>query len=418
MEEGRRKENAAVSGSEPAPVGRRALLIAPQPWFAWRGSPIRVAFDALALTRAGWRVDLLVMPFGEDRPMPGVTLHRSPNPWGIRGLSIGPSAGKALLDVSLFRAAVRLARERRPAVVHGIEEAGAMAAVIARRIGARSIFEKHSDPASYRRGPLRNAVMWAYGRLERWAVRRTDATIGTGPALVEQARAACPGHPVYHIFDIPSSLVEADPARVAEARARLGAREDEVWAIYVGSFAAYQGIELLFESIPRVCRAERRARFAIVGGSPSEIAERQAALAAAGVNEAVRFLGHIPPDDLPQYLAAADLLLSPRIAGRNTPLKLLDYLKAGRAIVATDTEANRLILNEELAELAAPNPEAFAAAIRRLASDPARRAALGERGGRLIRERYNFDEFARRLRACYDDVSGPARPGASEPPWT
>ena len=50
--------------------------------------------------------------------------------------------------------------------------------------------------------------------------------------------------------------------------------------------------------------------------------------------------------ELADYLAAADILLSPRLGSVNTPLKLLDYLKAGRAIVATATAANRMVVGE------------------------------------------------------------------------
>ena len=180
----------------------------------------------------------------------------------------------------------------------------------------------------------------------------------------------------------------------------------------MGSFAVYQGIDLLFSAIPRVIKANAQARFAIIGGSAAEIECRKQELARVGVGNAVQFLGLIPPDDLPNYLAAADILLSPRIAGANTPLKLLDYLKAGRAIVATDTPANRLLLDEHTAELCAPNAEAFAAAILRLAADPSRRGALAQAGARLVRDQYHFAEFARRLVACYDTVLSRVNPPA------
>ena len=97
-------------------------------------------------------------------------------------------------------------------------------------------------------------------------------------------------------------------------------------------------------------------------------------------------------------------MLSPRLAGINTPLKLLDYLKAGRAIVATDTEANRLILDERTAVLAEAEPSAFADAILRLISDDALRDTLARAGRRLIDETYNFGEFTRRLGACYESL--------------
>ena len=388
----------------------RILLISPQPFFQWRGSPLRVRFDAQALAELGYAVDLLVMPVGADLPLPGVTLHRAANIIRAKNLPIGPSLPKAILDLALYFKAAALARRHRYAVIHGIEDAGPIAAVLARRHGARMIFEKHSDPASYKKGFLRNLVMAAYRRVERFSIRRADAVIGTGPALVEQARALAPGKPVHHIFDIPSSLVEADPARAAAARARLNLPGDAVLALYVGSFAVYQGLDLLFRSLPAALAADPRLQVAIVGGSPAEIAARRRELAAGGGAERVHFPGHIPPDDLPHLLAAADILLSPRIAGRNTPLKLLDYLKAGRAVVACDNPANRLILDESNARLVAPEPAAFAGGIAALAADAGLRERLGAAGRRLYLDTYNYDRFKQRLAAAYAQLPGTAAP--------
>ena len=384
----------------------RVLLISPQPFFQWRGSPLRVRFDAQALAELGFDVDLLVMPVGEDRQIPGVTLHRAPNFIRAKSLAIGPSVPKALLDVALYFKASALARRRRYHVIHGIEDAGPIAAVLARRHGAKMIFEKHSDPASYKKGFLRNCVMAAYRRVERFSIRRADAVIGTGPALVEQAQALAPGKPVHHVFDIPSSLVEPDPVLVRQARERLGLPPGAVLALYVGSFAVYQGIDLLFQAIPLALRKNPNLFFAVIGGSPAQVGVRQTALMDLGLADRVLFPGHVHPDELPHLLAAADVLLSPRIAGGNTPLKLLDYLKAGRAIVACDNPANRLIVDETTARLVAPDSAAFAAGIVALAGDAALRERLGAAGRELHRTTYNYAEYRRRLAAVYARLLG------------
>lgn len=379
----------------------RVLLISPQPFFQWRGSPLRVRFNAQALAELGYGVDLLVMPVGDDLAIPGVALHRAPNYIRAKNLPIGPSAAKALLDVSLFFKAAALARRNRYAVIHGIEDAGPIAAVLARRHGAKMVFEKHSDPASYKQGFVRNLVMAAYRRAERFSILRADAVIGTGPALVEQAKQIAPGKPVHHVFDIPSSLVEPDPEKTRVARERLGLPPGAVLALYVGSFAVYQGIDLLFRAIPLALRQNPDLHFAVVGGSPEQVSLRQTELMDLGFAERVLFPGHIHPDELPHDLAGADILLSPRIAGGNTPLKLLDYVKAGRAIVACDNPANRLILDDSSARLVAPTPDAFAAGIAALAADAPLRQRLGDAGHRLYLSTYNYARYKQRLGDAY-----------------
>lgn len=365
----------------------------------------------LALSQLGYEVDLLTLPFGDDRDVPGVRILRVSNVCGLKDIPIGPSIWKLPFDAKLYLRARRLIKDRCYDVIHAVEDAGFIAVPLARRSGAKLLFEKHSDPGSYRKRGLRNVVMWAYSRVEAFTIRQADAVIGTGPGLVEQARRVAPDKPVHHIFDIPSSLVEPDAARVRALRAELLQQSDEVLMAYVGSFAVYQGIELLFAAIPEVIRRAPRARFMIIGGTPMEIQERIEWLNKNGAGHAVKFLGKIPPDELPNYLAAADVLISSRIAGANTPLKLLDYLKVGRCILATDNAANRQILNDESAFFVKPDVDSFAAGLAELAGDEARRERLAAKGKTLVRDIYNFAEFKRRLKIVYDELAAdPACP--------
>lgn len=391
----------AETVAERNPIARQVLLISPQPFFQWRGSPIRVGFNAMALAQSGREVDLLTLPIGEDRQMEGVRLIRVANPLGLRNIPIGPSWGKIVFDILLFLHGLRLIRRKRYDVIHGIEEAGMIAVILGRLAGCRVLFEKHSDPFSYKKGVLRNVLLRVYAAVEKSTVRRAAAVIATGPGLVRQVEEMGSGTPVFHIFDIPSSLVEPDPERVRRVRRALVRDEDEVLLTFVGSFAVYQGVDLLLAAVPEVVRRRPRARFLIIGGTEAEITERRERLRWEGVGEAVMFPGRIPPDELPDYLAASDILLSPRVSGVNTPLKLLDYLKVGRPVLATDVEANRLILDRNTAVFAGPNAPSLAQAMIGLVDDAPARARLGEAGRRLYDTRYNFQEFAARLAACY-----------------
>ncbi len=379
----------------------RVLFISPQPFFQWRGSPIRVAFNVQALRELGFDVDLLTLPIGEEKDIPGVRVMRVGNPFRVKNVPIGPSLHKAFFDVLLLSKGLRLARRGGYDVIHGVEEAGAVGVLVAHRGRSRLVYEKHSDPASHRKGGLKDLVLSLYARVERFTARCADAVIGTGEGLVRQVASFAPDTPGYHIPDIPSSLVEATAEGTARVRAELQQHANELLITYVGSFAVYQGVDLLFASIPEVVRRHPEARFIVIGGSPAQIDERRRQLAVDGAEGAVTFVGKVPPDVLPDYLAASDILLSPRLSGVNTPLKLLDYFKAGGAIVATDVEANRLILTEETAILTNPEPSAFAKGICALLSDGERRTALSARGRSLIDETFNFGEFKHRLGECY-----------------
>ena len=139
----------------------------------------------------------------------------------------------------------------------------------------------------------------------------------------------------------------------------------------------------------------------IVGGSDDEIAHYQKQLKSQGVSDQVIFLGKIHPDKLPTYLSASDILLAPRKSGVNSPLKILDYFKAGAAIVATNTKANQRLLNDENSVLCEFSQDAFAQSILDLSASPEKRKALGEKAYELYQSTYNFKEFSKQVETVY-----------------
>ncbi len=386
----------------------RILFISPQPFFQWRGSPIRVKYNLQALCQLGYEVDLVTLPFGEDVEIEGLKIHRvSPIP-GVRQLPIGPSFPKLLFNVKVMAKVRALVQERDYALIHAVEESAFFNSGLAGKKGIPFVYEKHSDPASYRKGGLRNLIMDGYSRMERVSMKRASAVIATGAGLADAVKAQVPETPCRHIFDIPSSMEDPSEEQVAQQAKALRQQEQEVLATYVGSFAVYQGIDLLFSAIPSACKQAAALRVIIVGGSDSEIAERKAQLAQAGVEDRVTFLGKMPPEKLSAVLTASDILLSPRVSGHNTPLKVLDYFKAGRSIAATDTEANRLILDEATAKFAAPEAAAFADMLATLAQDAGEREHLARAGRQLIEDTYNFKVYRDSIGELYSQVLAPS----------
>lgn len=385
-------------------MNEKILLISPQPFFQWRGSPIRVAFNVQALTELGYEIDLLTLPIGEDKKIEGVRVIRVANPFRLLDIPIGPSLAKVFFDLLLLLKGIALCLKNRYDVVHGIEEAGFIGAILAKLIGARVIFEKHSDPYSYKKGMLKNMVLRAYAAVEKLSVKMADAVICTGPGLVRQVEKMGTGTRTFHVFDIPSSLVECNEGKVAEVGRQLRTKEDDVLVTFVGSFALYQGVELMFAAIPDVLDHCPQARFVVIGGSEAEIRTQKTHFADLGLSSRVNFLGKIAPDLLPNYLRASDILLSPRASGVNSPLKILDYMKAGRAIVATDIPSNRLVLSSNNALLMHSSPVDFARGISILVQDRQKREAMGVVNHEAYTSKYNFDHYRELLSSCYATV--------------
>jgi len=384
---------------------KRVLFIASKPFFPWRSSCIRAGHDLLALAQLGYEVDFLTVPIGSHHPIPAVRLLRVPNILFARNLPEGASLRKFVFDLLLLAYGAVLVLRNRYAVVHGLDDGGVVAWAVGRLGRCAVVFEKHADTSHGVGGVWRRFLARIYQRAESFVLRRADTAIGAGPELVPAMQAMGCGSRACRIPDIPSSLDTPPDAHVAECRARLTRHVDDLLVTYVGSFASFQGLDVLFGAIPRVCAEDSRVHFVVVGGATGEIARQQRVLGRKGLPHAVTFLGRVTPSELAAVLAASDILVAPRLEGAVAPMKVLDYLQSGTAIVATDRPANRDVLTPDVAELTLPTPDAFADGILALCRNPARRYELGQRGRERIAQTHRFEPFRDSLRCCYDYVT-------------
>ncbi len=142
-------------------------------------------------------------------------------------------------------------------------------------------------------------------------------------------------------------------------------------------------------------------RFVLAGGRPEQIEQARAQARAQGVGDGVVFAGQRPAEEIPEYLDAADVLVSPRSHGTNTPLKIYQYLRSGRPIVATRLLTHTQVLDDEVSFLTVATPEGFAAGILAALTDPARAHEVGERARRLAETKYSYEAYLNRTRqAC------------------
>ncbi len=388
----------------PRDTGRRALVVAPQPFYTDRGTPIAVRYVLEALSQLGWQADLLTFPCGLDIAIPNVRIVRVANPLGFKEVPIGFSLPKLALDGLM---AVRLRGVlRRGAydVVHGVEE-GAL--LLTAQIGgagpalvydmASSLPEQLAQKRLFRLRPLRASLR----AIERRAVRRAGCVICSA-GLEAHVGQVSPETPC-RTWRFPATPPAVGEGRRQALSRELGIGPDDRVLLYGGSFAPYQGVDLLLGALPRIVAAHPEALLVLVGATDE--AETRRCLAAASPAAArLRVLARRPREEIATLTTLAHILLSPRRYGGNLPLKIFDYLAAGRPIVATDIPTHRSVLDERLARLVAPTADGLARGIIDLLDDPERAWALGEAGHRFAVEALSWDAF----RALIADIYGTA----------
>jgi hypothetical protein len=168
----------------------RILLLAPQPFYEDRGTPIAVALVLKVLSERGADVDIVTYHEGRDLDLPHVTLHRIPRLPLVRGIRPGFSCKKLLCDVFVVLTAVRLAARRRYDLVHAVEEAVFVALLLKRLFGLPYVYDMDSSLAQQltERLPFLRPAIRGFAACERLALREATAVVPVCETLAEVAR--------------------------------------------------------------------------------------------------------------------------------------------------------------------------------------------------------------------------------------
>jgi glycosyltransferase involved in cell wall biosynthesis len=207
-------------------------------------------------------------------------------------------------------------------VVHAVEEAAHLIAPFTRLFRVPLVMDVDSsipDQLRYSGFAARGPVLWLAEALERHALRHSAAAITVCASLTDGVKARAPGLPVFQVEDPP--LVEpgvAPPPDAVEALRRDLTLGPWPVVLYSGNFEPYQGVELLLDALALVPHVQ----VLLMGGGPADVARMKAEARGRGVGERCVFSGQRPPSDLPEFLALADVLASPRAKGQNTPFKI------------------------------------------------------------------------------------------------
>jgi glycosyltransferase involved in cell wall biosynthesis len=393
----------------------RILMISPQPFFESRGAPFCVYQHIKALSTLGYEVDLVTYSIGQDVQLPGLRILRAPALPFLRSVKPGPSLAKFPLDLLLFlRAFWQLSRHRdgRYTYLHAHEEAGLLGIVLGKLFGCKHLYYMHSDLSQVVTSSdfTRNRfLLRCVEAVQTFMLRKANAVITFYPEIEEAAKRTAPGQQVYMILPpaVDEELPPANEDEVARLREALQLGDGPI-LLYTGTLEQYQGIDILLRSIATVRAEFPEARYVIVGGRSEQVEALQRLASELGVVESVRFVGQRPLEEMPGYMALADVLLSPRSKGTHTPLKLYTYLRSGKPMLATNILAHTQILTPEVAWLVDPTPEGLAQGTLELLRHPERAQALGKHAQQVAEREYSWPAFLEKNRQVYSEFMGVA----------
>jgi glycosyltransferase involved in cell wall biosynthesis len=388
----------------------KILVLAPHPFFQARGTPLAVRTVLEFLGARGHQVDVLTLHEGEDVAIPNTRIFRIPRvPW-INGIRPGFSLKKVLCDAVMFVSCMRMIRRTRYDLIHAVEESAFIAAAARAVSGVPYIYDMDSSLAEQmvEAYPLLQRVLPLLRYCESVAVRQSLGVLTVCAALEDVAHGHDPGKPVGRVED--SSLLP--PPRPVGING-TGPIPDAVLrdgpiAMYVGNLERYQGIDLLLEGFRHTLLKVPQASLVIVGGREEDIRRYSAVADRLGILARVHFLGPRPVSLLPELLRQADVLVSPRLKGLNTPMKIYSYLDSGTAVLATRLRTHTQVLDDRTAYLVDPEPGPLGAGLAELLSDEPLRRRLAAHAKAYAQEEFTPEAARRKLGMFYDDMEAKA----------
>ncbi len=377
---------------------------------------------ATDLRAEGWQVDVLA-PHAADalrhEVMNGVKVRRFRYLLPVSQQTVAYGGGALInlreskmnwvkvpfLVLAELMVALRMLGGRRYAIVnaHWILPQGFVAALAGRITGTPIVTTVHGGDVFDLQGSL-------LGRFKRWALRRARVVTVNSSATEAVTRKLDPTAAISRI-PMGAETTPADQDRTAEIRA-AHRRSGGPLVVFVGRLVTEKGVGDLIRAMAIVRKTHSEATLMIVGSGQDQ--PTFAALCAElGLNDSVVFTGWVGPDEVPSYMAAADVFVGPSKTSatgwqEGLGLVFLEAMAAGTAVIATESggivdivrhEETGLLVSEE-------SPEQIAAAIIRLHSDDDLRASLTGNGAELVHEAYTRQASARAFANLFDSVSG------------
>ena len=381
----------------------KILLLAPHPFYQERGTPIAIDLLVQTLSERGDEVDILTFHEGEDRSYENVTIHRINPILGIKGISPGFSVKKLYCDVILFFKMIAMLQKQSYDLIHGVEESATLAMLykpfskVPYVYDMDSVITEQLLEKSHKFKPVVPLVRFFEAR----TIKYSQAVVAVCQAIADHAHRYKQDN-VFLLKDI--SLISNDDATNKVDDLRQFTEDDTKIGLYIGNLEGYQGIDLLIDTLSELKSKRNDICLLIIGGKPDDIDHYTARAEILGLAQMIKFIGPRPIADMGAYMQQADFLLSPRIKGTNTPMKVYSYLGSAVPVLATALPTHTQVMNDDIAFLSAATAKDFASVMIELVSSPALAQQKATNARDFIQAHHSRQAFAKTVDLIYDQI--------------
>jgi PEP-CTERM/exosortase A-associated glycosyltransferase len=365
----------------------------------------------------GWDPILLTTPRYQPSPADHETIddqifHRS------KQVHVSAPALRELAEMQeTKRRLAEIIRTEQPDILHAHSPVlNALPAISAgRRFGLPVVYEVRAfwEDAAVDHGTARGGgPRYRISRLlETYALKRVERVI----ALCEPLRAEIMARGISseRVSIVPNAV---DPAFLVLpsvenycVRERLGISSQTVVLGFIGSFYAYEGLDLLLEAVPVLIQRIPQLLVLLVGGGPDEERLRRI-VRELSIERFVRFTGRVHHQEVASYCSVVDVFVFPRrrirLTDLVTPLKPLEAMAQSKPVIASNVGGHcELIRDSDTGYLfAADDANALAAKVEAVIANVADRARVALNGRKFVEKERTWDVVVQRYASVYSQL--------------
>ena len=329
------------------------------------------------------------------------------------GLTALPGLNQWALMKRLEARLLEVATQLRPQVLHAHSPVlNAVPALrVGRKLGIPVVYEVRAfweDAAVDHGTTTEKSLRYALTRrLETSALRRASHVFTICEGLRSDIVAR--GIPKEKVTVIPNAVdiesFEPGGAPDLALKAELGLNGADVIG-FIGSFYAYEGLDLLLAALPLILKQRPEVRLLLVGGGPQDAALKAQAQG-LGLADKVIFTGRVPHDQVQRYYDLIDVLAYPRHSMRLTelvtPLKPLEAMAQGRVLVASDVGGHKELIRDGQTGVLfkAGSADALAQAVVNLLTNRNQWPAMRQAGREFVETERNWKNSVANYSAVY-----------------
>jgi glycosyltransferase involved in cell wall biosynthesis len=299
----------------------------------------------------------------------------------------------------MFFRALRIMFQYEFHLVHAVEESALIASSLKKFFGIPYIYDMDSSVADriVEKYSYLKIILPILKKIEKSMINGSLGVIPVCKYIEDIVLTYDPNKLVQRLEDI--SLLPKKNPEVIDENKKLSVGGSIL--MYIGNMEKYQGIDLLIESFNVASKVVLSAQLVLIGGEKTDIKFYKKLSADLGISDKTIFMGPKPLSDLAYYLAQADILVSPRIKGYNTPMKIYSYLDSSKAVLATRLFTHTQVLDDEVAYLVDPDVESMANGMVVLLKSETLRNRLGKQAKQRAQLEFTLEAYQSKLLNFY-----------------